>query len=57
MEIRTERDYQEALKRRAYLLEAYSFLSAPNADDLDKKISEVDKQIKRYESKASEGEI
>ncbi len=53
MEILTEQQYQEALKRRSNLLEAYSHLGCGNEDDLDRQISEIDDQIGRYESKNS----
>lgn len=53
MEIKTEKEYQEALKKRSDLLEAYSFLGTANADSLDKQISEVDTQIGRYEAQSA----
>lgn len=51
IEIQTENQYQEALKKRSNLLEAYSHLSCANEDSLDCQISEIDAQIERYESK------
>ncbi len=53
MEIKTKSGYQKALKKRAELLEAYSFLSTASADSLDKQISEVDAQIERYEAQGT----
>jgi|GEM_PF-5616742 len=54
MKLKTESDYQEAVKHRADLLEAYSFLGTASADSLDKQISEVDAQIELYEKSISD---
>jgi hypothetical protein len=50
MEIKTESDYKKAVKHRADLLEAYSFLGTTNADSLDQQISVIDAEIERYEN-------
>ena len=56
MEIRTNKEYQEALNRRADLMKAYSHLGDPKADSLDAQISEVDAAILKYERSMVMGE-
>lgn len=51
MEIKTEKQYQDALKKRSNLLEAYSFLGDVNSESIDQQISEIDAEIERYETK------